>query len=74
MFSLNILQKAAATAWENTAVWHAKLFEIIANSRIRIKYEPPPINLDHIERMIITLQYCLCIFYYRKHLTKTVLK
>ena len=45
------LQKIASSAWENAAVAHARLFENIANPKIRLRYNLPALNLDHIKRM-----------------------
>jgi len=49
--SLNTLQKIVFTAWENSAVAHAMLFEKTANQKIAIKYDFPPLNLDHLKKM-----------------------
>lgn len=49
--SLNTLQAIAPTAWENSAIAHAQLFEKIATERIKIKYNYPEIDLSHIKRM-----------------------
>lgn len=48
---INTLQKIVATAWENSAVAHAMLFQQIANSKITLQYNLPPIKLDHLHRM-----------------------
>jgi len=49
--SCNTLQKIVATAWENSAVAHAMLFEKLASDKIRLQYNLPAINLDHITKM-----------------------
>jgi glycosyltransferase involved in cell wall biosynthesis len=49
--SLNSLQTIVPTAWENSAVAHANLFENIAEGNISIRYNLPVINLNHIRRM-----------------------
>lgn len=49
--SLNCLHKMAATAWENSAIAHAMLFEKMSNSRITLQYNMPAINLNHIKKM-----------------------
>jgi hypothetical protein len=45
------LQKIVSTAWENSAVAHAMLFEKIAGDKITLQYSLPAINLDHLEKM-----------------------
>jgi glycosyltransferase involved in cell wall biosynthesis len=47
----NTLQKIVSSAWENSAVDHAKLFEKIAVDKIKIQYNLPEINLNHIKQM-----------------------
>jgi len=49
--STNTLQKIVATAWENSAIAHANLFEEIAGQNIQIQYNLPEINLDHLKQM-----------------------
>jgi glycosyltransferase involved in cell wall biosynthesis len=49
--SSNTLQKIVSTAWENSAVAHAILFENIANSKISIRYNLPAVNLNHLKQM-----------------------
>jgi hypothetical protein len=41
----------ASTAWENSAITHALLFETISNEQISLRYSIPAINLDHIKKM-----------------------
>jgi len=47
----NTLQKIVSTAWENSAVSHAMLFQKIAGDKINIKYNLPEINLKHLKEM-----------------------
>jgi glycosyltransferase involved in cell wall biosynthesis len=49
--STNTLQKIVSTAWENSAVAHAKLFERISGDKISIQYNLPDINLNHLKQM-----------------------
>lgn len=46
---LNGLHKIIHTAWENSAVSHAKLLAQIGN--IKLQYRNPHVNLDHIKAM-----------------------
>ncbi|WP_294823183.1 glycosyltransferase [uncultured Flavobacterium sp.] len=48
---LNGLHKIIHTAWENSAVDHAKLLERTANGSIRLQYRNPEVNLQHIMNM-----------------------
>ena len=48
---LNTLQKIVSTAWENSAVSHAKLFEEIAGESVLVKYNLPEIKLDYLKKM-----------------------
>lgn len=47
----NGLHKMASTAWENSAIAHANLFEKIGNDNVLLKYNLPDINLDHVKKM-----------------------
>ena len=47
----NTLQKIVSTAWENSAVSHAMLFQQIAAEKIKIQYNLPDINLNHLKQM-----------------------
>jgi glycosyltransferase involved in cell wall biosynthesis len=49
--SINALQKIVFTAWENSAVAHAKLFSKTAGGKIILKYNIPEINLTHLKQM-----------------------
>lgn len=48
---LNTLQKIISTSWENSAVAHGILFKQLSDSRIKLKYNLPPVKLDHLYRM-----------------------
>ena len=50
--SSNGLHKIVSTAWENTAIAHALLFDKITGNEIILKYNLPVINLAHIKKMI----------------------
>lgn len=47
----NTLQKIVSTAWENSAVAHAMLFKVISGEKIQIRYNLPPISLNHMKAM-----------------------
>ncbi len=47
----NTLQKIVSTSWENSAVAHALLIEKMAPDKIRIQYNLPAINLNHVKAM-----------------------
>lgn len=49
--SSNTLEKIVSTAWENSAVAHAMLFEKIAGDKIALHYNLPVINLNHLKHM-----------------------
>ena len=49
--SSNALQKIVSTAWENSAVAHALLFRKISGDKITLRYNLPPINLNHLKQM-----------------------
>lgn len=48
---INTLQKIISTSWENSAVAHSILFNKVSNSKINLKYNLPPVKLDHLYRM-----------------------
>lgn len=52
--SLNCLHKMASTAWENSAIAHGILFEKIGNDKLKLLYDIPSVNLNHIKRMTTT--------------------
>lgn len=45
------LHKMAPTAWENSAITHAKLFENTNENGILLNYKIPEINLKHIRKL-----------------------
>jgi glycosyltransferase involved in cell wall biosynthesis len=49
--SSNTLEKIVSTAWENSAVAHARLIEKIARNKAWLQYDLPAINLDHLKQM-----------------------
>ena len=49
--SANGLQKITSSAWENTAMAHANLFESIITTEMKLKYRKPDINLNHVKRL-----------------------
>ena len=49
--SINTLQKIVSTAWENSAVAHAMLFDKIVGDKITIRYNLPDFNLTHLNNM-----------------------
>lgn len=49
--SSNGIHKLAPTAWENSAISHAILFEQINNRVIDLHYKIPKINLNHIKNL-----------------------
>lgn len=49
--SAHAKHQMAASAWENTAITNAYLYQKASNREITIHYNLPDINLDHIQRM-----------------------
>lgn len=49
--SANGIHKLAPTAWENSAIAHALLFEKMGNQRIALHYKIPEINLNHFKNL-----------------------
>ena len=49
--SINVLQKIVSSSWENSAVGHASLLLRIADEKKSLRYNLPPINLDHLIKM-----------------------
>lgn len=47
----NTLQKIVSTAWENSAVAHALLFEKMAEDNISLRYNLPEISFNHLQQM-----------------------
>ena len=48
---INTLQKIVSTAWENSAVAHAVLFNGIAGEKIPVSYNFPVLDLKHLKLM-----------------------
>jgi glycosyltransferase involved in cell wall biosynthesis len=49
--SNNGIHKMAPTAWENSAIAHAILFEKILKKKLRLNYRTPKINLSHFKAL-----------------------
>ena len=49
--STNTLQKIVSTAWENSAVAHAMLFDDVSAIKLHLKYNLPVVNLNHLRKM-----------------------
>lgn len=47
----NGIHKLAPTAWENSAIAHAMLFEKLTDKRIVLQYRFPEINLKHFKKL-----------------------
>lgn len=47
----NGLHKITGTAWENSAVKHARFLQKIAKDDLELHYRNPKVNLDHIKKM-----------------------
>ncbi|OYU81909.1 MAG: mannosyltransferase [Flavobacterium sp. BFFFF1] len=45
------LHKITGTAWENSAVAHARFLQKISNNNLELHYRNPEVNLDHIKKM-----------------------
>jgi glycosyltransferase involved in cell wall biosynthesis len=45
------LQRMSSTAWENTSLAHAKVFEKHSDARIELQYKLPKVNLEHIKNL-----------------------
>lgn len=48
---LNGLHKITCTAWENSAVAHARFLQKVATKKFELHYRNPEINLEHIKKM-----------------------
>jgi len=48
---LNGLHKITCTAWENSAVGHARFLQKIAKNEFELHYRNPDLNLEHIQKM-----------------------
>ena len=51
--STNALQKIVSTAWENSAISHALLFEKVAGGKKLMQYNLPAFTLNHLKKMTI---------------------
>jgi len=49
--AMNTLQKIVFTAWENSAIAHARLFMAVVKEPDKLQYEVPEINLTHFHRL-----------------------
>jgi len=49
--SINTLQKIVSTAWENSAVAHALLFQHTGGDKITLQYDLPDVRLNHLKHM-----------------------
>jgi glycosyltransferase involved in cell wall biosynthesis len=49
--STNTLQNIVSTAWENSAIEHAMLFEKMTGDKIKLRYNLPQLNLNHLKEM-----------------------
>ncbi len=49
--SSNGLHQMASTAWENSAIAHAKLFQKNGNHSMNLNYNLPEINLNHLKKL-----------------------
>ena len=47
----NCLERMASTAWENSAIEHAKLFKKITTNKITLQHSLPEINLNHFRKL-----------------------
>ncbi len=45
------LHKIAPTAWENSAIAHARLFNQLVDGTLPLNFKIPPINLEHFHRL-----------------------
>lgn len=49
--SSNSFHKMASTAWQNSAIAHARLFQELTPDSFTLNYVIPPINLNHVKQM-----------------------
>jgi glycosyltransferase involved in cell wall biosynthesis len=49
--SANAIHKLAPTAWENSAIAHALLFDAITGYKLNLEYKLPDVNLNHLEKL-----------------------
>jgi glycosyltransferase involved in cell wall biosynthesis len=48
---MNGLHQMAPSAWENSAIKHAKVFENLMGSNVELDYKLPEINLNHFKKL-----------------------
>ncbi len=48
---LNGLHRMASTAWENSAIAHAAIFQELSHTPTELEFKLPPLNLAHIEKL-----------------------
>ena len=51
IISSNGLHRIASTAWENSAIAHAMLFNKLDKGKSKLEYNLPDINLEHLRKM-----------------------
>jgi len=59
--SLNGMHTTSASAWENAAIAHARLFEKVLGNALHLTYKKPVLNLKHLKKMTDhkgILQFC----------------
>lgn len=49
--SLDGMRMASTTAWENSAIAHARVFENVLEGSLALNYKKPPIDLKHLKKM-----------------------
>lgn len=47
----NALHRMASTAWQNSALSHASIFQALLKSQVKLQYTVPPLNLNHIDKL-----------------------
>ncbi len=50
-FTSNGLERIAPTAWENSSIAHARLFQKLTSGKIELQYALPEINLAHFSKL-----------------------
>ena len=51
LISANGIHKLAPTAWENSAIAHALLFDTVSETTLALQYKIPEVNLNHIKKL-----------------------
>ena len=49
--SINGMHTSSASAWENAAIGHARVFEKVLGKKFSLKYVKPPLDLKHLKKM-----------------------